>query len=81
MMWGIVTKYFDLNLLIFVCTSLVIVSLAPQVLLARDGALAVALCSSAGDLSLLPHVALVLAHCYHRPHSLSNLFTALGNDW
>ena len=78
---GVVTKYFDFNLLIFVCASFVIVSLAPQVLLARDGALAAALCSGAGDFSLLPHVALLLAHCYHRPHGLSNLFTALGNDW
>ena len=69
MMWGIVTKYFDFNPLIFVCASSVIVSLAPQVLLARDGALAAALCSGAGDFSLLPHVALLLAHCYHRPHS------------
>jgi len=53
-----------------------------KLLLARDGVLATTLCCSvtSDNDSLLPHIALLLAHCYHQPRALSNLFTALGNN-
>lgn len=65
------------------CTSHIIQRPLPQLLLARDCALAVAVCKSADQNKevVFHHVASVLAHCYHQPEALSSLMNSLEDKY